>query len=144
MRASRALVAVAARSLADLGDVTLSQYRALILVSARPGIGVSELATSVGVHPTTATRLTDRLVRKGLVLRAGAPQDRRVTTLRLTTRGRRIVERVMRAREAEVRRIIQRMPVDDLGPVIRALETFSDAAGEPAELDVFGWPPAPR
>ena len=66
LAASRALVAVAARSLAEAGDeVTLPQYRALVVLAAQGPRGTAELAAALAVNPSTATRMCDRLVRKG-------------------------------------------------------------------------------
>src|SRR5947209_15436601 len=63
--ASRALVAVAARSLGDLAeDVTLAQYRVLVELAARGPQRVAELAGVLGVERSTATRMCDRLVRQ--------------------------------------------------------------------------------
>src|SRR5215470_14760983 len=78
LAASPALVAVAARSLAAAGeDVTLPQYRALVVLAARGPQGTAELAAALTVNPSTATRLCDRLVRKGLVRRHRQAGDRR-------------------------------------------------------------------
>jgi hypothetical protein len=58
--ASRALVAVAARSLATVAeDVTLAQYRALIELASRGPQRLADLATALGVEPSTATRMCD-------------------------------------------------------------------------------------
>src|ERR1700759_4004882 len=78
LAASGALVAVAARSLAAAGDeVTLPQYRALVVLAARGPRGTAELAAALAVNPSTATRMCDRLVRKGLVRRHRQPGDPR-------------------------------------------------------------------
>ena len=78
LAASRALVAVAARSLAAPGMGTLPQYRALVVLAARGPQGTAELAAALAVNPSTATRMCDRLVRKGLVRRpAGRTAARR-------------------------------------------------------------------
>lgn len=137
--ASRALVAVAARSLADAGDVTLPQFRALVVLSSPSDTTVSDLATALDIHPTTATRLVDRLVRKRLVGRRDAPGDRRVTHLVLTARGRGLVERVTERRARHLREIVQRLPAGRRGEVTAAMQAFADAAGEPSEIDLFGW-----
>src|SRR5205085_4160046 len=91
--ASRALVAIAARSLADADDVTLPQWRALVVLSTRSTTTVSDLAAALDVHPTTATRLVDRLVRKRLVLRKPSHEDRRPVLLELSARRARLVDR---------------------------------------------------
>ena len=66
--ASRALVGVAARSLAGVDDVTLPQYRALVVLTRPVSITIGDLATTLDIHRSTATRLCDRLERKGLVV----------------------------------------------------------------------------
>lgn len=137
--ASRALVGVAARSLADVDDVTLPQFRALVVLSTRPATTVSDLASALDIHPTTATRLTDRLVRKRLVRRAGRPGDRRVTELHLTEQGSRLVARVTERRRRDVAEIVGRMPSDAWLGVNQALEAFTVAAGEPGDVDLFAW-----
>jgi DNA-binding MarR family transcriptional regulator len=135
---SRALVGVAARSLADV-DVTLPQFRALVVLSTRRSTTVSDLAAALDIHTTTATRLTDRLDRKGLVHRVGRPEDRRVTELHLTVTGSRLVQQVTERRRLDVADIVGRMPPDMWPALNQALEAFAEAAGEPGEVDLFAW-----
>src|SRR6201990_86419 len=69
--ASRALVAVAARSLATVAeDVTLAQYRVLIELASRGPLRLADLAEALAVDRSTATRMCDRLLRK----RLGSPR----------------------------------------------------------------------
>jgi DNA-binding MarR family transcriptional regulator len=137
--ASRALVAVAARSLADAGDVTLPQFRALVVLSAQPGLTVSDLAAALDIHPTSATRLIDRLVRKRLVRRTEMAEDRRVTQLQLAAGGRRLVQRVTDRRARDIAEIARRMPPESWRAVRDAMHEFALAAGEPNDIDLFGW-----
>jgi DNA-binding MarR family transcriptional regulator len=138
--ASRALVGVAARSVADV-DVTLPQFRALVLLSSRSRTTVSELGTALGIHPTTATRLCDRLVRKRLIRRVEAAADRRETELHLAAAGRRLVERVTERRRRDLAAIVERMGSDhDTGQLVRALEAFAVATDDALiDADLFGW-----
>jgi DNA-binding MarR family transcriptional regulator len=137
--ASRALVAVAARSLADApDDVTLPQYRALVLLS-RSESTVSALAEALDVHPTTASRLVDRLVRKKLILRGRTADDRRKSIVSLSARGRRLVAQVTERRVEDIARIVDRMPAASRRAAVDALAAFAEAAGETGEVDLFGW-----
>src|SRR5690348_16146236 len=78
LSASRALVAIAARSLADLdADVTLPQYRALVVLASRGPQRVVDISAELNVNPSTATRMCDRLVQKKLVRRYRSTSDRR-------------------------------------------------------------------
>lgn len=139
--ASRALVAVAARSLAGVADeVTLPQYRVLVLLALRGPQGLSGLADALAVAPSTATRMCDRLVRKGLVARAEDPSDRRQVRLQCTAAGRRLIDEVSERRRAEIAALVQALPVAARPEVLHALSKLADAAGEvPAEQDVLAW-----
>jgi DNA-binding MarR family transcriptional regulator len=139
--ASRALVAVAARSLANLAeDVTLAQYRVLVELAARGPQRPGDLAASLAVDRSTATRMCERLVRKHLVSRRRASTDRRVVRISLTPAGRELVDEVTRRRRAEIAQILRRMPRADQRPVLIALRAFTDAAGEVPEQDwSLGW-----
>lgn len=129
--ASRALVAVAARSVAGLStDVTLPQYRALVVLASRGPRRAVDLAAELGVNPSTATRLIDRLAKADLVSREPVPGDRRAVLVTLRPAGRRLVSTVGRRRRRDVRRIVAAMPADRRVEAIAALRAFADAAGE--------------
>jgi DNA-binding MarR family transcriptional regulator len=144
LRASRALVAVAARSLAAVDhDVTLPQYRALVVLASRGPQTPGELAGALEVHASTATRMCDRLVAKRLVHRGRRPSDRRTVELRLTARGRRLVDSVTARRRAEILRVVERVPMSQRRAMVRALHTFGAAAGEPGDAGWFLEEPPP-
>jgi DNA-binding MarR family transcriptional regulator len=139
--ASRALVAVAARSLATVAeDVTLAQYRVLIELAARGPQRLADLATALGVDRSTATRMCDRLVRKRLVHRRRMNDDRRGVRVSLARSGAELVAEVSRRRRVEIATIVQRIPKAHRRPVLEALRAFADAAGEVPEQDwSLGW-----
>ncbi len=139
--ASRALVAVAARSLANVADdVTLAQYRVLIELAARGPQRLADLAAALGVDRSTATRMCERLVRKRLVSRRRLSEDRRGVRVSLTVAGGELVAEVSRRRRAEISAILERMPTAHRHSVVRALRAFADAAGEVPEQDwSLGW-----
>jgi len=139
--ASRALVAVAARSLATVADdVTLAQYRVLIELAARGPQRLADLADALTVDRSTATRMCDRLARKRLIGRRRSSDDRRVVRVSLTDSGADLVAEVSRSRHAEIRRIVRRMPASSRPLVVDALQAFAKAAGEVPEQDwSLGW-----
>jgi DNA-binding MarR family transcriptional regulator len=141
LAASRALVAVAARSLAAAGDeVTLPQYRALVVLAARGPQGTAELAAALSVNPSTVTRLCDRLVRKGLVRRHRQAGDRRSVRIALTAAGRDLVAEVTRQRRAELARLLSALPPGQHERLIAAFRAFAAAAGElPQPGAALGW-----
>ncbi|MEV4642132.1 MarR family transcriptional regulator [Actinoplanes sp. NPDC049548] len=141
MRASRAFVGMTARSLAAVeGDVTLPQFRALVVLAVRGTQRSIDIAEELGVNPSTGTRMLDRLIRKGLVRRMRSPSDRRVVRVRLTPAGHDVVERVLVRRRAELERLVAATEELWQPAVIDALSAFADAAGEASEPDWWlGW-----
>lgn len=140
--ASKALVGVAAASLSEVEDLTLPQFRALVVLTQGPA-PVGELATTLAIHPSTATRLCDRLVRKRLVRRHRGRTDRRSTEVALTDDGRRLVDDVVARRRHAIRGILGRLSPSQRTAASRALRAFAVAAGEvePSAVDgdPFGW-----
>ncbi len=143
LSASRVLVAVAARSLADLDDaedVTLTQYRSLVVLASRGPQGIASLAEALGVTPPTASRLCERLVRKGLVRRRTDRNDRRQVRVALTEAGRRLVDVVTERRRREIADLLSAVPEDARRSVAAGLQLLADAAGEVPEQDwSTGW-----
>jgi DNA-binding MarR family transcriptional regulator len=132
--ASRVLVALAAQSLAQLdSDVTLMQYRALVVLAAQGPLRTVDLATELGVAPSTMTRMCDRLVRKDLVQRFRRADDRRAVWASLTVAGKDLVGQVMRQRRRAITRLVRAIPVGDAAVVAGALSAFVEAAGEPPD-----------
>ncbi|QYJ03421.1 MarR family transcriptional regulator [Nocardioides panacisoli] len=139
--ASRVLVAIAARSLADRSDdVTLPQYRLLVVLTAEGPHRVGDLAAALDVNPSTATRLCDRLEGKGLVERQRIPTDRRAVQLVATDAGHRLVDQVMADRRVEIGRILATMSPEQHRQVADGLRLFSESAGEvPDRHWTVGW-----
>ncbi len=131
LTASRVLVAVAARSLAaHEGEISLQQYRALVVLASRGPQRPVDLAQALGVDPSTTTRLCDRLVDKRLISRRRQGDDRRAVRLDLAAAGRRLVDRVTAARRNEIEKILTRVPAQKRKDLVEAFVAFGDAAGE--------------
>jgi DNA-binding MarR family transcriptional regulator len=139
--AGRVMVGVAARSLAGLdAEVTLPQYRALVVLAARGPQRVVDISTELNVNPSTGTRMCDRLVRKSLIRRQRSATNRREVRLALTAAGRRLVEEVTRRRREELVHIVEEMPEVWHAPVVAALRSMAASAGELPESEWWlGW-----
>lgn len=139
--ASRVLVAIAARSLADVGEeVTLTQYRSLVVLASRGPQGVAALADAVSVTPPTASRMCNRLVKKGLVTRRTDRRDRRQVRIALSPGGRRLVDAVTARRRIEIAQLVATIPTESRAGVVDALRHLSETAGEVPEQDwSAGW-----
>lgn len=138
---SRALVAVASRSIAAVDEaVTLPQFRALVVLDrADAGLIVGELAHELRIQPSTATRLCDRLVRRRLARRRVNSGNRREVTILLTAAGRELVAEVTRRRRREIGSIMAKVPAAQRTAIIDALTAFREAAGEDDVLPSVPW-----
>lgn len=144
LTASRVLVGVSARSLADIG-VTPAQFRTLVVLSTRGNSRMVELAERLGVGPSTALRSVDRLESSGLVERTPAERDRREVVVGLTGEGRELVAQVTGRRREAIEAIVTAMPAhsrQELLDALGAFAAFAAAADEPTVVDYpseLGW-----
>lgn len=107
-------------------DVTMSQFKVLLLLQKEGALRVSEIASALSVSQAVVTGVTDRLVHRGLVERVGDPHDRRVVICRLTEDGSQLTRGLSRSGLERGRKLLGVMTVDEL----RLLkETFDMAAG---------------
>lgn len=131
---SRVLVGLTASTLANVDvDLTLPQHRALVILAAKGPLRTIDLAAALRVHPSTATRSCNRLVRKGLVARRQGTADRRVSWLGLTRSGKDLVGAVVRRREAEIRRLVLAAGVSGGAPAMDFFRAVLSASEEPSE-----------
>lgn len=142
LTASRALVGVSARSLAEVEEtVTITQFRTLVVLDNLGPINLIALAEELDVNSSTAMRMIDRLLVAGLVTREENPDNRREVLLGLTGEGATLVETVTRKRRAEIAKIVTAMPLERRTELVAALHAFADAASEPLarQPSTLGW-----
>ena len=131
LTASRALVGVSARSLACVEDaVTITQFRTLVVLEGHGDTRLNQLAERLGVTPSTALRMVDRLIAAHLVTRRENKADRREVLIALTVEGTRLVREITARRRAEIAAIVAAMPREGRQGVVAALNAFAQAAGE--------------
>jgi DNA-binding MarR family transcriptional regulator len=141
LSASRSLIAVATQSLGAAAEETsIAQYRALVVLASRGPQRLTDLADALGVAPSTAGRMCDRLVRKGLVRRHRARADRRAVLVSVTAAGRGVVDQATVRRRELIAGILRNLPAGQQLEVARALAAFAAAAGEVPDSQ---WPPVP-
>jgi DNA-binding MarR family transcriptional regulator len=131
LTASRTLVAVATRSLGPSAEeITIGQYRALVVLASRGPQRLVDLAGALGVMPSTAGRMCDRLLRKTLIRRHRARSDRRAVLVSITPGGRRVVDEATARRRELIAEVLERLDPARQRAVGEALQVFTAAAGE--------------
>jgi DNA-binding MarR family transcriptional regulator len=130
--ATRMLAGVALRSLEALSDaaVTLPQFRLLAVLADLGPVPSGQAARALGLDPSTVTRLADRLVAAGHVIRGTNPRHRGVVTLELTASGRGLVAAADTWRRRELAQIMARLAPAEQAAVTGALGMLVRAAGD--------------
>jgi DNA-binding MarR family transcriptional regulator len=126
VRRSRARIAREAGA----GELTLSQYQLLSALAEVPERPVGELAEAAAVAPPTATRMLDGLERSGIVERRHSTTDRRVVIVRLTGKGRRLVERKEKLVAAKRRALYESLSPSERRQVERLLGRLAEVIEE--------------
>jgi DNA-binding MarR family transcriptional regulator len=138
----RLLVALSAQSMAVVADlVDPTQVRVLVITASRGPISLGELAEAASLTPSTASRLCDRMVARGLLDRSDDPTNRRALNLTLTKDGRTVVEKMIAHRRAAINAILSRLPRRRRLALAQVLSEFNSAGGAPVEHDLWsmGW-----
>jgi DNA-binding MarR family transcriptional regulator len=129
--ATRMLAGVALRSLDALDSaVTLPQFRLLAVLADLGPVPSGQAARTLGLDPSTVTRLADRMVAAGHAARGNDPRHRGVVTLELTASGRNLVAAADGWRRQELARIMARLTPAQQETVTTALGLLLAAAGD--------------
>lgn len=109
-----------ARAMAGL-DVTPGQVGVLQVIAANPGLSQTALGRAIGIDRSTVVAVIDRLERRGLVVRALSPNDRRSHALRLSPAGEKALGEIDRRVRAHERRIARALSASEREQLIRLL-----------------------
>ena len=138
LRASRALLGIVARSMADaLEHLTLPQFRVLVVLAGSGSTRMGSVASRVGAIPSTFSRTIDRMVEGGWVERRESPESRREILVDLTEQGGRLVDQVMKHRRRQVAAVLTSLTPEEQRQITNALDLFSTACGEPMLEDLL-------
>ena len=112
-------------SLTAHSGMNSSFFEVLLRIGRSPGgrLTMSELACQLGVTSGGATRLVDRVVEAGLVVRTSCPTDRRVQWVVLTPDGEQKLDEALAVHLDDLQReMIDRLDPDELEALERALD----------------------
>jgi DNA-binding MarR family transcriptional regulator len=101
---------------------------------------MADLAGALDVAPSTAGRMCDRLVRKGLIRRHRVRADRRAVKVSITEAGRHVVDEATARRRALLAGILAKLSARQQAAVADAMRAFAAAAGEIPDSQ---WPSGP-
>ena len=101
-------------------QVTPSQLSALVSIEREGPVTLGELAALESVQPPTMTRIVAALEEQGLVQREADPADRRISHMRMTSQGRRLLERNRSRKTAYLASRMRGLSAEELDVLARA------------------------
>ena len=108
--------------------VSPTQLRVLTWLRSHPQTNVNGLAESLGVGPSSASRLCDRLEALGLLRRVADPRDRREVQVQVTAEAEQLMTQISRNRQRALDEVLARMPEASRLELVRSLTAFRLAA----------------
>jgi DNA-binding MarR family transcriptional regulator len=114
----------------SVGDLTLSQWSALVTVELHGPMRIGDLSDYEGVSAPTATRLVASLEEKGLLERTPDASDRRSTYVSIADRGREQLEWARRVRTAKLAQRLSTMSDDDVQRLVDVLPLLESLVTE--------------
>lgn len=109
-------------------DLTMAQFKSLVLILNHKNISPSRLARLMGVTPANVTGVVERLVKLGLVRRAESPDDRRVLLLQATEKSSLLLARIMERSADDMSHILDLMTAEELSHLAQGLVALVGAA----------------
>ncbi|WP_338451437.1 MarR family transcriptional regulator [Niallia oryzisoli] len=95
-------------------SITLPQFIALQWLFDEGDMTIGELSTKMYLAFSTTTDLIDRMEKNSLVKRVRDENDRRVVRVHLLQEGKKLIDEVIKKRQAYLRELFQEYSQDDL------------------------------
>jgi DNA-binding MarR family transcriptional regulator len=124
--------------------LSVAQCYSLEAIGTQGQLTLNELADSLYITPSTASRTIEELVRKELVERRQDPDDRRAVSLTLTAQGHALFEALRQHLIERQRGILEQIDPGSRRDVLMALQKLAQAVEDPACCAVpLVWKPPP-
>ena len=110
--------------------LSLTQLSSLLHIYHGNDCGVSTIGDHLGVTNAAASQMIDRLVQHGFVTRSEDSTDRRVKNLKLTEKGKAIVQGGIAALHRQIENLMNTLTIEEQETIIFALNLLTNSARE--------------
>lgn len=110
--------------------LSMPQFSILMQLHYRGVCGLSEVSERFEITPAAASQLVDKLVQSGLIRREEDPQDRRAKSLKLTDKGKQLIQAGIEQRYRWVESLAGKLTAEERARVDEALTILTRAAQE--------------
>ena len=109
-------------------DLTMAQLKAVMLLCRTGRARSRELADGLGIAPSAATPLVDRLIEQSLARRVDDEDDRRIVWIHPTRKAQAIYNELLHTSEDVLNDVITEVPARDRKAVRDSVQLLADAA----------------
>jgi len=110
-------------------DMTMAQLKAVMLLVQSDGLRSRELADGLGIAPSAATPLVDRLVDQRLARREPDAEDRRIIWIRPTTKSVGLYDQLIQKTNRPVlEQVLEELPLEERQKVYDSMLLLLQAA----------------
>ncbi|NJN16714.1 MAG: winged helix-turn-helix transcriptional regulator [Oscillochloris sp.] len=109
-------------------ELTMAQFKTLIVVAQRGPIGVNDLAAVLAITQPTASHLVERLSKIDLVERTNDPADRRRSLIQLSPHGIELMATLHRGTQDQLHELLGAMSADNRSALMQGMRAMLVAA----------------
>lgn len=102
--------------------LSLIQLHIIFFVKNKKEVSHKQLAEMLNVSLPTTTDLTDRLVKKGFLIRVHSSKDRRIVFLRLTKKGEEAIKKLKEINDQKLKERFERLTNSEKKTLLELLE----------------------
>lgn len=110
---------------AELNTLTVAGLHYIETIADRQSVTMAELAQAMGVSKPSTTNMVNKLIEAGLVHKVQSSEDRRVFNVRLSDKGKRVMDQHRAAFEAFVDHAAEKLSDGELASLIALLSKIN-------------------
>jgi len=111
-------------------DLTMPEFLALDKISVTPACPVHEIGIVLGFSKSGATRVVNRLEKKGYIRRVRSSEDARVCCVKITDGGAAVLLSAKDSYQKRFEKIIEEIPQDTARQIINSISLLAAALGK--------------
>lgn len=104
-------------------ELTPLQMQTLGVIKSLTTPTMSQIAEELNITLPTTTKLMDRLIEAEMITRIDDRADRRITRIKLTTKGARILKTLFEQRAIHIKKMLEVLPQPDIDHLQRIMNT---------------------
>lgn len=114
-------------------NLTMSQLRVLLLLRINTRMKMTQIASCLKIHVSTATGLVDRMIAKKLIQRQANEDDRRVIMCALSDKGHQITDNIWKVVWENARSLSEYITPEELNIIGHSIDILQRAWGKRKE-----------